>query len=119
MPQILDEVMSGLHMLPYTLKLLRLAHRLVYREEVAGRVAHITSARRYAIRMLLLPLVILLEMALLQCGLDEVGAGRREDGGDGSASGADQRMPPAFEGIFAHRVLGDEWFDPSELTHLL
>ena len=65
MPQILDEVMSGLHMLPYTLKLLRLAHRLVYREEVAGRVAHITSAWRHAIRMLLLPIVILLEMALL------------------------------------------------------
>ena len=41
------------------------------------------------------------------------------EGGGGDGSGADQRMPPAFEGIFAHRVLGDEWFDPSELTHLL
>ena len=49
----------------------------------------------------------------------EGGGGGGGGGGDADGSGADQRMPPAFEGIFAHRVLGDEWFDPSELTHLL
>ena len=47
------------------------------------------------------------------------GGGGGGSGADGGGGGADQRMPQAFEGIFARRVLGDEWFDPSELTHLL
>ena len=57
--------------------------------------------------------------AARQRGPDATAEGGGGGGGGGGGSGADQRMPPAFEGIFAHRVLGDEWFDPSELTHLL